>query len=74
MIYVISGKIIFSQRDDLFKRRNMAALCSDLEYEELWIPQYMITGMPYVTNHEAYILNGIKVGYFVYSVLKRAMI
>lgn len=62
------GTVIFSQRDDLFNKRNMAGLCDDLESIGLWVPKLIRKGLPYVEKHVAYVQAEITVGYYVYIV------
>ncbi len=63
------GLIIFSQRKDLYKKRNMSLLLDRLEGDGLFKKVHQSDWLPYVTNHADYIAHNITVGYFVFQKL-----
>jgi ubiquinone/menaquinone biosynthesis C-methylase UbiE len=62
------GLIIFSQRKDLYESRDMASLLETLVSEGLLEKVHQTDWMPYITNHEEFVRNNIRVGYFVFRV------
>jgi ubiquinone/menaquinone biosynthesis C-methylase UbiE len=60
------GWVIFSQRKDLFDKRQMDKLLKKLEQEGLFHKVHQSDWIPFVANHEDYVSNDITIGYFVY--------
>jgi hypothetical protein len=63
------GRIVFSQRKDLFESRGMEKLLEQLESAGIVKKVHQSGWLPYVTNQEDYVKCGITVGYFVYRSL-----
>ncbi len=62
------GLIIFTQRNDLYAKRDCANIFADLQAQGVWKQCYMSERRPYLPQHQEY-GSEIEIHYFVYQVL-----